>query len=355
MPTPSPSLTVADRRWALVADDLTGACDAAAPFAQVGFSASVVLDTERFADCRSELLAFSTETRDTHEDEAVRQVELACDRLIQAGRLVLFKKIDSVLRGSPVAETRAVREKLGGAEALLTPALPSQGRLVVDGCLQLVDPATGLELGPPRKITAGEGVRIVDATSLTDLRRAAAAALAESPPPLFAGSAGLAEALAAELASRFLPHPSPLLLERSLRPALVVVGTQHPVTEAQVAALLASGAALERTLGELVREPLRESMLVRLTWGTPPDLGPLAAWLGAGDVGALVLSGGATARYVLDALGAGEVILGGELEPGTAWGRTSGGAADSITTVTKSGGFGAEDLLLRILQAVSAL
>jgi len=338
----------------LVADDLTGACDAGAPFAQSGFSASVVLDPARIADCNSDLLAFSTETRNAHEDEAVRQVELACDRLIQDGRLVLFKKIDSVLRGSPFAEVQAVRGKLGGAEVLLTPALPAQGRLVVEGRLRLVDPTTGRRLEPEQEIPRAEGVRVVEAASDADLRRAVTVALEESPPPLFAGSAGLAEALAAELASRLLKQTSPPSVEPSSQPALLVVGTEHPVTEAQVAVLLRAGAAIGKSLGEVTREPLRASTLVRLTWGTPPDLGPVAARLRAGDVGALVLSGGATARYVLDSLCAGEVILGGELEPGTAWGRIRGGAADSITTVTKSGGFGAEDLLLRILQVVAA-
>lgn len=338
--------SVTDRRWALIADDLTGACDGAASFAQAGFSASVVLDAARFPDCGSDLLAFSTETRNADAGESVRQVELACDRLITAGRLLLFKKIDSVLRGSPLAEVQAVRRKLGGTEALLTPALPAQGRLVADGRLLLVDPATGRPLEEPREIPAAEGVRVVDASSDDDLRRVATEALAASSLPLFAGSAGLAEALSAELAARLLDQPRPRSVEPDSRPALFLIGTEHPATEAQVAALLRSGAAVPKTLGELAREPLRASTLVRLTWGTPPNLEPLAARLRTGEAGALVLSGGDTARYVLDALGAGEVILGGELEPGTAWGRIRGGAADSIPVVTKSGGFGAARLIL---------
>lgn len=346
------SSEIARRRWALIADDLTGACDAGAAFAQVGFTASVGLDDTRLSECNSDLLAYSTETRNAEEAQAVLQTGLACNRLTDTGRLILFKKIDSVLRGSPLAEVEAVRQKLGGIPAVLTPALPAQGRVVKDGSL-LVIAATGQPQQPSRKIPVAENVRIADAESFADLRQVAADSLSEPETPLFAGSAGLAEAVAAELASRLLMQTNPLPLRPSPRPALLLIGTDHAATEAQIGVLKASIPAIEKRLDAIGQEPVQSSVLVRLSWDPPPQLDAVAGHLRAGEIGCLVLSGGDTARYVLDAFGAREIILGGELEPGISWGRIEGGSASGLVVVTKSGGFGRRDLLLRVLQAVA--
>lgn len=344
---------IAQRRWALIADDLTGACDAAAAFAQAGFAASFGLDHARFQECTADLLAYSTETRNADEADATVLTGLACDRLLDTGRLILFKKIDSVLRGSPLAEVEVVRRKLGGIPAVLTPALPAQGRVVREGTLLVIDPETGGQLDPPRKIPAAEKVRIADAESFADLRQVAAESLGEPATPLFAGSAGLAKAVAAELAARYLPQANPTPLQPSLLPALFLVGTDHAVTAAQIAALKTSIPGIEVPLDTFALKPVLVSALVRLSWDPPAQLDAVAARLRAGEIGTLILSGGDTARYVLDAFGAREIVLGGELEPGISWGRIRGGSAGGLTVVTKSGGFGRKDLLLRILQAVA--
>ncbi len=348
----SPS-DIAQRHWALIADDLTGACDAAAAFAQAGFTASVGLDDTHLKECDSDLLAYSTETRNAEEAQAIRETGLACERLIETGRLVLLKKIDSVLRGSPFAEVEVVRQKLGGIHVVMTPALPAQGRIVKAGFLLVIDPATAQPLQQPREIPAGPNMRISDAESFIDLRQVAAESLRESEAPLFAGSAGLAEAVAAELASRLQPPTDPRRLQPSPRPALFLIGTDHPATLAQMDVLSAAIPGIGVPLDRFAREPIRASALVRLSWEQPPQLNPLGRRLDARDIGSLILSGGDTARYVLDAFGAREIILGGELEPGISWGRIRGGSADGLLTVTKSGGFGRQDLLLRILQAVT--
>jgi uncharacterized protein YgbK (DUF1537 family) len=62
----------------------------------------------------------------------------------------------------------------------------------------------------------------------------------------------------------------------------------------------------------------------------------------AGAATDLLLSGGAVARAVLDALGAEAVALAGRaLDPGVPVGRVVGGDADGLAVVTKAGGFGA--------------
>jgi uncharacterized protein YgbK (DUF1537 family) len=58
----------------------------------------------------------------------------------------------------------------------------------------------------------------------------------------------------------------------------------------------------------------------------------------------LVLSGGATAQVILERLGVHVLSLMGEALPGLPLARGGG-----LTFVTKSGGFGGEDTLLRLL------
>ena len=79
---------------------------------------------------------------------------------------------------------------------------------------------------------------------------------------------------------------------------------------------------------------------------------PAAEAVRRGMVGALVLSGGDTARLLCGALAADAIHLGGEVLPGIPWGRLEGGLADGTTVVTKSGGFGGPDVLLRVVDSL---
>jgi uncharacterized protein YgbK (DUF1537 family) len=67
--------------------------------------------------------------------------------------------------------------------------------------------------------------------------------------------------------------------------------------------------------------------------------------------GAVLLTGGETAIAVLHALDAGGLRLTGQLEPGLALGALAGGPFDGLTVVTKAGGFGDADALVRVAEA----
>jgi uncharacterized protein YgbK (DUF1537 family) len=67
--------------------------------------------------------------------------------------------------------------------------------------------------------------------------------------------------------------------------------------------------------------------------------------------GALLLTGGETAIAVLRSLGAGGLRLTGELEPGLALGILAGGPFDGLAVMTKAGGFGDADALVRAWEA----
>ena len=198
----------------LIADDLTGACDAAVHFAAAGFPTFVPLAPE----CprgETRVLAFSSESRDI-DPAAVpsRMLPFAAAARAHAPH-VLFKKIDSTLRGNTALEIIAALNAFDCDAAVINPAFPAMGRVVEAGYLRLtndaafepVEVAAWLRASGAtacRHATAGaighaidSGARFicVDATCEDDLARTATELLSERRRILWAGSAGLASRL----------------------------------------------------------------------------------------------------------------------------------------------------------------
>lgn len=120
------------RRIGVIADDITGAAELAGVGLRHGLRAEIVLRGE--PDCGAELICVDTDSRSCTPREAARRASAAADTLRNAGAKWIYKKVDSVLRGRIVAEIESIRKKLRLPRALLIPANPSRGRLVVDGC-----------------------------------------------------------------------------------------------------------------------------------------------------------------------------------------------------------------------------
>jgi uncharacterized protein YgbK (DUF1537 family) len=78
----------------------------------------------------------------------------------------------------------------------------------------------------------------------------------------------------------------------------------------------------------------------------------VASWSARHTPGAVVLTGGATARAVSHRLGATRLRLLGELEPGVPIGQFQDGAWHGVTVVTKAGGFGTRDTLLDVVRTL---
>jgi len=216
---------------------------------------------------------------------------------------ILFKKIDSTLRGHIAAELAAARAVLGKRPVLFAPAFPSQGRIVRNGRVHVQ--------GVPLKRLSR--IPIADSESDGDLDRIARVGLAMRPRPLFVGSAGLARALARTLPRRVVNDR--LHIRRA--PVVTVVGSRSPVSLRQA-----------QRLG-------RRNTLFHPD-SLPKPL-PRAHW---------ILAGGETARVVLRRLGIGEFRLLGEVEPGVPFGV----APDGTLVCTKAGGFGSADTLARCVR-----
>jgi D-threonate/D-erythronate kinase len=299
-------------RIGLVADDLTGACDSAAPF--LGGGRVVVGLWPGVPASDVACAAVSTESRAEAEPVArSRSREAACR--IQCD--LLFRKLDSLLRGHPAADLAGALEAVGG-RCLVAPALPAEGRTTAGGVQRW--PGGQVDLRRALAPVAGR-VDVRDAATDADLDRIAEEAVARGDRVL-AGTAGLAAALARALGLGPPPVPP---APGCMRP-LAVVGS--PAAAAQAAFASERGGAVQ------VVGP-----------GGLPDL--------EGCDG-LVMTGGETAARVLRSAGAQELELLGEALPRAPLARVRGGRLDGLPVVLKAGAFGAVDAVHRALEALRA-
>ena len=387
----------------IIADDLSGACDAGALFA--GRGPVGVFVAPELPDARWLAAAVDTESRALPPATAAERVRRAVDGLqarLGGGRI--FKKLDSTVRGPVAAEIWALMGASGATTALVCPAFPAQGRTVRDGVLSvfgqpahespagrdpdypgptsdLVEilsspsgrpvsllplPVSLLPLkevrGPieelARALVMRTGLVVADAEVDQDLDALARAAM-DLPGVLLAGSAGLAGAAARAwgFAAPAPPTPAP-------GGWLIVAGSRHPATRAQVDALEASGLAGARL--DSAREPDLAKVVAALRAGKPAFLSINTGLEGAAlDIAArlagaakrvlaevspalLVLTGGDTARAVMRALAARRLELTGAPSSGLALGRLVVDSTLMIPILTKAGGFGTPDLFVAL-------
>ncbi|MBM3734999.1 MAG: hypothetical protein FJW39_04365 [Acidobacteria bacterium] len=309
----------------ILADDLTGACDTGAAFAGRGLRTIVSLDGQPHA---CDVLVISTASRADSPADAYAKVRAACETLAPGGRGLFYKKIDSTLRGPVAAEIRACIDSGGRVPAIVCPAFPAQRRTVVGG--RLWAPGVSIDLGD---VLAGLPVRICDASTADDLEHIAASLL-RAPVPLAAGSAGLARAIAGFYGSDTRASaPRPVG-----GPVVLCVGSDHPATAAQLSHL------------EQARPSGWELHRVDFSVAIPG----LASKLEAMRNGGVFFCGGDTAAHVCGLLGVRAIQLDREVLPGVPIGRLIGGPCDGLAVVTKSGGFGAVDVLSCVVDALSA-
>lgn len=345
----------------ILADDLTGALDAAAPFATPADPVGLLLDPGHPPPGPG--LSISSESRGLTAGAARAAVAAAFAALAGAtstGPLLWFKKVDSVLRGHPMAETAQMMASGGFDHCLFAPAFPAMGRITRQGRqlwrsnrqggwlpaaitdLKAGFAAIGLAAATEADF-AGQPVVLIDAETQTDLN-AAAARWRATPNLLWAGSRGLAEALAGAV----LPVAVPPL-------ALVIAGTNHPVTRHQIARATRLTPAPDN--GPI--RPSADQPLLIDPVPTAPDAAATRAALhrllprlrpGTPGASCLLITGGDTLAEVLARTGAASVDCLGEAQPGLPLTRIHGGQLDGQLVATKSGGFGADDLIAALLK-----
>jgi len=388
-------------RIVMIADDLSGAADCAVSCAVQGLRTMVQL-SDSLPSEGAQVLAIDAATRSMPADRAAATVAHVVAMYEHAPGRVLFKKLDSLLRGHVGVELAAMRCGQTSAVIVMAPALPAQGRTTLDGCqclngqrLAAADAPKMLESagltsaqinlalirgGSPQlaikmaELARHHDVLVCDSETEADLR-SIAAAIAALPQAgwngsiIWAGSSGLARHIPEAIGIAGVPGP--VEEPRFRGPILVVVGSRASVSHEQASeaarshgmttVLLAPetlrggrGSALGNALasgndvlaviesrGETTEDPHLCSALASLVF---PHID---------KVGALIATGGETARALLVASGVTGLRLLREVEPGVPLAVSSG--ARQIPVITKSGSFGTRATLAYCVQALRRL
>jgi D-threonate/D-erythronate kinase len=291
----------------VVADDLTGAADTAVYFLRPGEEIVLVPLASEAAGLTAPGiagLAIDTGTRGSSSEETVLKVRRAAGMVRGLNPALVYKKLDSQLRGLPGLEIEALRRELGLRCALVAPAHPDQDRLTRGGVhlvrgVPVADAEPGrdpvapvtesrlpvliarqagvkvahvlladLEGGPAvlcRKIEGlvAEGYLAItfDAVSLQHLKLIAEVGVNRFPDALLAGSAGLAMALAA--CRRTGPATGSAAVPRC-ESMLFVCGSTARALRRQAALLVDSGRCRGVTMTplSLVVERCRDALIL---------------------------------------------------------------------------------------------
>lgn len=266
---------------AIIADDLTGANDTGVQFARTGLKTSVLMEAGCATVSQPDVLVIDTDTRAVPAAQAyekVRQASLFFQSQPYPFDLI-YKKIDSTMRGNIGAECDAIYDVFAPDFILIAPAYPMNNRIVRDGHLYLnqkrlnetemaADPLTPVQESYIPNILRKSTKRrisilrqddlakgkdhiihkmheflsdqipyvVFDASAEADLRQMVTCVEEAGLNVVWAGSAGLAEVLAK---ARYKGEAAAAVhLPGSDKPVLMVVGSVNTVTRKQLARVL---------------------------------------------------------------------------------------------------------------------
>ncbi len=271
----------------VVADDLTGSNDTGVQIVKCGLEAITAVDLALARDAVADGIVLDTESRSLSAEDARAAVREAARAVGRDPRALIYKKIDSTLRGHVGAELDALVGELDPDRVVCVPAFPQNGRttrngthflhgIPIDRTEMAADPRNPVETasliavlakdGGPRfrhtELDALRSGRIehrpadrflsFDCEEQEDLRRVVRAFRGSAERILWCGSAGLAEAL---LSDRF-PAPAGAV-DRHAKdsvpdvvtggtgrgPVFSVIGSGSSVSRRQLERALASGSA----------------------------------------------------------------------------------------------------------------
>jgi uncharacterized protein YgbK (DUF1537 family) len=272
------------RRCLIVADDLTGGADTGVQFSRKGprtfFLTSenlTGLDLPKYSHC--DVLVVNTGSRGMRPGKAFSAVASVMKTYDKTLFPIIYKKIDSTLRGNIGYEIDAILEKTQIPMAFVAPSLPGQNRTLVGGimmvagrpvaltemardavspvreshickliqrqsrhlvaCIDLTHVSSGcmqLKKAVLKEKRKGARIIIFDATSNDDLANIAEVAFCLDTTPLLVGSAGLAEEVAKQVCSSFKEGflPSSLPGKEGFSHFFIISGSASSVTHRQL-------------------------------------------------------------------------------------------------------------------------
>jgi uncharacterized protein YgbK (DUF1537 family) len=365
-----------------LADDATGALEIGARFGEI--DSRVCFDPDgSWPDCA---LVIDTETRLQSGERAGAVIRSIATRAKQEGIAHIYKKTDSTLRGPIADEFRALLDVWPELPLVYAPAYPALGRTVRSGELHVdgrpvnetafaADPLNPSRESSIAKLLHETGAEVVVVGNAVDVRRLLApgrilvcdgetdrdledvAAAIEGTRCMVAGTAAMASLWAACLTGGSRRSWTAPLRART---CLVVNGSLHPASHEQLAIsgipMLAHDITLDpANPGRCLAAWIGAHGWASLCAGPPCSADPLAVALHAARVVAhavrsaapdcLIVFGGATLFAILRELNIGHAEPHLEILPGVP---ASTIRSPDMLLVTKAGGFGAPDYLLRI-------
>lgn len=323
-------------RWYVIADDLTGALDAVAPFAQRGATCVVVTDIAHVTEdifARAQVVGLSTNSREIAPKAAAQSVGRALKLAPRGWRIV--KKIDSRIKGNVAAELTA----FGPSKFAVLPAIPEMDRNVIKGQV------CGFGVNGPIDIRAAiQGVQgqiaIPDILSQSDMMKAVQSFDIDC---IMVGARGMMRA-AAEL--QFGAKRPYLSLGGKIG---AIIGSHDKITQNQIAACVEQSLGLYVWPDEAWIWPRNDHNIIQMITDPPdlsrlPDFVQAAIELGQGHE-TWIVSGGATTQLVLDKMGIYVLDVLGECDRGLPLSQ-----AGQVHFVTKSGGFGGNQTLRTLMK-----
>jgi uncharacterized protein YgbK (DUF1537 family) len=423
----------------VIADDLTGANDTGVQFSKRGYSTDVLIWNGSFSLTPVkdvDVLVIDVETRESLPAAAQDRVKRVLDELKPSKNDIVYKKIDSTLRGCIGMEIEVIMDVLGVEVCVFTPTFPFTHRITVGGYLivqgsilessdyyrgghkpgeasfipsllhrQTKLPVSRIDLKDVAKgaqvicaklnelAEAGNRIVVVDATDGSHLQNIVRGSSLFAGTVLYAGSAGLAYHILEKAKSnkRFEGK-----MPQSSNPVLIVYATRNPVMGLQIQYLenripccdisiditrilndrsTVLKEYVDRSLNAVAElrhviihtEPVNDENLskydvLRAQYNLSERglevvirdfIGTLAtAIVRADTVDRLLLSGGDTALGVCTALDIHSFTIYDELFPGIPVAKAHM-PKKSLTMITKAGGFGEEDVLYKVLNAIA--
>jgi uncharacterized protein YgbK (DUF1537 family) len=397
-------------RLLILADDFTGALDTGVRLAVAGVTVRVVvrrrsgtlIPPPRMPNCGEPAIVVDTESRHVGPKEAARRIR-SWVRSSRRERIAFFyKKTDSTLRGNVGAELSALLLASGEDCLYFVPALPAAGRTTVGGVALLngvplhlsspaddpLDPVTqsvvstiiarqtdvavesvtrGSDL--PRREDRGKRILVFDAETDADLEDVGRRIGSAGIPRAIAGCSGFASVLPRLLNLPRVPAPAACFDP----PMLVVCGSLHEASLEQVKRAEESGfpsfmydRASSRGLARRIADVLasRGAAIVKtasLSEGRPSRVISRTVSRAIGGLAREVMSlvrpstivvfGGDTAFGVVEALGIRSFQPIREISQGVVV-SCAEHAGKGLSLITKAGGFGPPDILLKIRESL---
>lgn len=347
----------------VLADDLTGAAELGG--LALRYKLNIEITTKINPGSEADILIVATDTRSLPRTQAESVIAAISGELAALRPSLLFKKIDSVLRGHVLAEINVLKDKLNLQKALLVPANPTLGRTIEDGIYLMngspvhfssfsqdpefpvstsrVADMLGANDDPVHMLKPGaempeQGIVVGEAANTADL----AAWCSRIDNTMLV--AGAAEFFTAILASRSIQQAAEVADSKPVQtPTLVILGSPFRkgslflqdafppmscITETMIREKRKSRPVLRRWMDEIVYNLRKYGKAVMAVdpeiTGTHADalsiralMGEAAAYIsGKTAVGEYLIEGGSTAAAVIRQLGIETLYPQEELAPG---------------------------------------